>query len=327
MTDPSSSGNPHTLPSGIPAVSGAATYLKPYQRSREIGGSDGAPFADDLTVIGLLVGFRVYADFVVLGLQALWVFADGEGAEGKLHGTAGGDRDEVWLQRDEYLIGAEIATEKGFITSLAFLSNQHRRYGPYGRGSEPETFYTEPIQGFFGRGDALPNALGVYSRPFQDNPNLPSYFPPYVQRQQYGGGTGGEAFSDDLTEITRVKEVRIRSGAYIDSIQLVWELADGSTVEGEHHGGQGGTPSSFTLAAGEFINRIHVGAGAQVDSLTFYTNRGETHGPFGNAKGGQNQISGGPINGFHGRSGVIVYSIGAFSPIYPETSATADPAA
>jgi len=326
MTDPSPSGHPHASPSETTAAPGVATYLEPYRRSREFGGSDGAPFADDLTVIGGLVGFRVFADFVVLGLQAFWVLPGGDVVEGKLHGTAGGDRDEVWLQGGEYLIGAEVAIEKGYISSLAFLSNQHRRYGPYGRGSGRETVRTEPIQGFFGRGDALPTALGVYSQPVQDNPTLPPYFPPYEMGDQYGG-TGGEEFSDNLTEIARVKEVRIRSGAYINSIQLIWEVPDGSTVQGERHGGPGGNFHFFLLATDEFITRIDVGAGtgaSPVDCLTFYSSRGTKYGPYGNVRGPQNRISGGPINGFHGRAGDLLYRIGAFKPFYPEIPAPAD---
>ena len=136
---------------------------------------------------------------------------------------------------------------------------------------------------------------------------------PYKQSSVYGG-SGGEAFTDDLTQICRLAQVVVRHGSRIDAITSVWQLPDGTLVTGKRHGGTGGTESSFTLEKDESINRIELRSGSEVDALTFFTDTGNKYGPFGGSGGDANTIAGGPINGFFGQSGARLDAIGAFSP-------------
>jgi len=136
---------------------------------------------------------------------------------------------------------------------------------------------------------------------------------PYGRSTQYGG-TGGDAFADDLTEICRLSSVTVRHGSRVDAIQSTWVLPDGSTVTGTQHGGTGGSASSFDLEDGEYINRIELRSGSAVDSLTFYTSSGNKYGPYGGSGGSPYTIVAGPINGFFGRSGSRLDAFGAFSP-------------
>jgi hypothetical protein len=84
------------------------------------------------------------------------------------------------------------------------------------------------------------------------------------------GGGGGNYFSS--TPFTKkVKTVNIRSGKYIDSIQLVYS----SNLVIATYGGTGGEPGSFTVAAGdEVIVAVQVKYGKYVDGLQFITNKG-----------------------------------------------------
>jgi hypothetical protein len=136
---------------------------------------------------------------------------------------------------------------------------------------------------------------------------------PYKQSSVYGGD-GGAPFTDDLTQICRLVQVIIRHGSRIDAITSVWVLPNGTEVTGTRHGGTGGTESSFTLEKDEYINRIELRSGSEVDALTFFTDTGNKYGPYGGSGGSEHTISGGPINGFFGRSGARLDAIGAFSP-------------
>jgi hypothetical protein len=105
-----------------------------------------------------------------------------------------------------------------------------------------------------------------------------------IQSGPYGG-SGGASFSDELPDGARIIEVLIRHGEYVDGIQLVWQLADGSGVFGPYHGGQGGEVDSFILAPGEVIELIHGRSGDLVDSLAFQTSFGNSYGPYGGGGG------------------------------------------
>ena len=140
------------------------------------------------------------------------------------------------------------------------------------------------------------------------------------------GGSGGAFFSDELPDGARIIEVLIRHGEYVDGIQLCWEMADGSTVFGPYHGGQGGMEDSFILAPGEVIEVIHGASGDLVDSLTFQTSLGHSYGPYGggggnpfaeNFKAQPNPIDHAPgaqvsraLVGIFGRSGDLLDAIG-----------------
>ncbi|HEX8124593.1 MAG TPA: jacalin-like lectin [Allosphingosinicella sp.] len=133
----------------------------------------------------------------------------------------------------------------------------------------------------------------------------------YKPTQQFGG-SGGNAFSDDLTQSCRVGGVNIRSGTYVDSIEFVYIKPGGSTYSGGKHGGNGGSGASFKLVDGESIVRVDVRAGTYVDQLKFTTNLGNVYGPYAGNGGTASAITG-QIGGIFGRSGSLLDNIGFFN--------------
>ena len=86
------------------------------------------------------------------------------------------------------------------------------------------------------------------------------------------GGGGGNYFSTGA--VGKVKTVNLRSGKYIDSIQLVYTTNQVS----EKKGGEGGDPGSFTVDGTpgfhENIVGVDVRYGKYIDNLRFITNNG-----------------------------------------------------
>ncbi len=61
------------------------------------------------------------------------------------------------------------------------------------------------------------------------------------------GGLGGSSFSDGATGGWKVKEVRVYSGAFIDSIQVIYTDQTNQAIAGKKHGGSGGNLSVLKL--------------------------------------------------------------------------------
>ncbi|KAF8637533.1 hypothetical protein AX17_002759 [Amanita inopinata Kibby_2008] len=132
---------------------------------------------------------------------------------------------------------------------------------------------------------------------------------------QAAGGRGGHAFDDTQYAIqatgTRLSEIRIRSGIYIDAIQLVFSLSSGTSTA-PWHGGSGGYPSSFVLQPGEYIVKIDGRAAAYIDQLRFTTNTGRQSQVFGGNGGSpftwtnQSNLPSSGLAYFTGRSGIYV---------------------
>jgi hypothetical protein len=135
----------------------------------------------------------------------------------------------------------------------------------------------------------------------------------YVKTQRYGG-SGGGAFSDDLTEACQLVQVTVRHGTRVDSIESVWSTPSGATFTGARHGGGGGSPSTFTLEKEEYITRIDGRSGSSVDQLTFTTNKGNKFGPYGKDGGSPFSIADVRVFGFFGSSGSSLDAIGFFTP-------------
>jgi Jacalin-like lectin domain len=128
------------------------------------------------------------------------------------------------------------------------------------------------------------------------------------------GGPGGNAFSDpELERGARVVEVQVRSGEYVDSVQLVFTLSDGRTVLGPQHGGEGGELSVFHLDADEYLIGISGRSGSYIDSIRFQTNK-RTSPTFGGSGGNRDFRVKVPANtqvtGLTGRSGQYLDAIG-----------------
>jgi len=128
--------------------------------------------------------------------------------------------------------------------------------------------------------------------------NTPSY-----------GGNGGTAFSDthDLDGWGRITQISVRHGSGVDAIATTY--ANGQFLS---HGGTGGVLSLITLKDDEFIIRVGLRSGTNLDSITFYTSKGGTYGPYGGSGGTPHNIDVGSnvLHCFFGRTGSRVDAIG-----------------
>lgn len=130
------------------------------------------------------------------------------------------------------------------------------------------------------------------------------------------GGRGGSGFKDTPDAFARLSKIKIRSGWWIDSIQVVWKLPDGSQQESEQRGGAGGSLEEFVLDADEYLTSITGKCGKYVGSITFHTNK-RTSRTYGLGKGaGAGKTfkltapEGTAIKGFVGRSGMYLDALG-----------------
>ena len=141
-----------------------------------------------------------------------------------------------------------------------------------------------------------------------------------IQKSDLLGGTGGSVWDDGVLThtptIVGVRSIHIRHGNQVDSIQVTYLLADGTTYTAPRHGGSGGSSSSFTLADDERIVRMEGKTNnVLVDQVTFITMKADgtqkSYGPFG--KTGKTSFSvEGYIIGFYGRSGNLLDALGAY---------------
>ncbi|HLP61626.1 MAG TPA: jacalin-like lectin [Candidatus Deferrimicrobium sp.] len=136
-------------------------------------------------------------------------------------------------------------------------------------------------------------------------------FCPYFKSAQHGG-VGGNAFSDDLTQVKSITQIVVRSGSFVDAIAVTYLLTSGETIT-VSHGGSGGSPSIIQLREGEYIMRIDGRAGDFVDQIVFRTNMGAIFGPFGGNGGNPFSIRDIQVGGFFGRSGDFIDAIGVFT--------------
>ncbi len=132
------------------------------------------------------------------------------------------------------------------------------------------------------------------------------------------GGDGGSPFDDRLSatgDIIGIASITIRSGSFVDSIQVVYDLADGSTYSAPQHGGNGGSEVTITLGRDEQVYQVTGRSGSYVDQLTFHTRMpdGSTkeYGPYGGNGGSPFSIPGVDV-GFFGRSGAYLDQVGIY---------------
>lgn len=134
-----------------------------------------------------------------------------------------------------------------------------------------------------------------------------------VSKNGYSGGCGGKEFLDNPPSgMNGVDKVIIRSGRYVDSLQMVVKL-DKGTYELARHGGSGGARSEFNLSEGEYITQISGSYGGKVDSILFGTNKRtskEYGGEGGCAHYSYEAPEGYEIVGFYGRSGSLIDAVG-----------------
>ena len=127
------------------------------------------------------------------------------------------------------------------------------------------------------------------------------------------GGFGGENFEDHSLGGRRIKEVRIYSGVFIDSIQVVYTNQANDTLSGTKHGGPGGGLGVLKLASDEYIKLVGGKYGSYVDSIYMVTNKEQVKkwgGAGGNVDFSYEVPPGTHIHGFFGRAGKYLDSIG-----------------
>ena len=109
-----------------------------------------------------------------------------------------------------------------------------------------------------------------------------------------------------------VKRIVIRSGTFIDSIQITYQLPNGQLSHGGHHGlGEGKIDTiDINIDGGERIVGILGKSGGFLNQLGFVTNMGRIFGPYGSWDGGAFTVNSCEIRGIFGRSGLVIDSIG-----------------
>ncbi|MCP4687825.1 MAG: hypothetical protein GY859_07225 [Desulfobacterales bacterium] len=133
-----------------------------------------------------------------------------------------------------------------------------------------------------------------------------------LYRMGPSGGLGGVYFHDsNVPGDSRVSEVRVRHGSWIDAIQI-FHVQNNRTIAMNKHGGDGGRFSSFKLGDDDYIKAIGGGYGRFVQSIRIYTNNGSsrTYGSGGKANYYYEAPRGYEIVGFLGRSGAFLDAVG-----------------
>ena len=127
------------------------------------------------------------------------------------------------------------------------------------------------------------------------------------------GGAGGVHFERLIPQGSRITEIQIRAGVYIDALQIFYQKKDGRLQDSSRIGGHGGQLYRFKLDRGEYIIGISGRYGLFVDSIRIHTNR-RVSPRYGGIGGTHNYRfiarSNTEIIGFFGRSGLQVDAIG-----------------
>ncbi|MCP4270596.1 MAG: hypothetical protein GY781_01335 [Gammaproteobacteria bacterium] len=125
------------------------------------------------------------------------------------------------------------------------------------------------------------------------------------------GGSGGSPFVDMAAPGEKISQITIRSGKYIDSIQLHYRYK--TVTSGNSHGGNGGQSKTFILKKNEYITELGGKSGKFVDSIYIKTNKGRNYKWGGNGGAKSFKFVGtkkSPIKGIWGRAGKFLDAIG-----------------
>lgn len=273
------------------------------------GGRGGNQFADTrASSDARILEIQVCAGDRVDSVQVVYQLPDGRAVSGQRHGGSGGSTHVFRLDSDEYVTA--ISGRYGdTVDSMTIQTNKRSspRFGGSGGSKDYrlEIPYGNQAVGFLGRSGQYLDAVGLLYAPL-----------PAAQASQgvIFGGRGGSAFSDDnIPAGARISEIRVRAGDRIDSIQAIYTLANGQTMEGSRHGGGGGKLNTFRLDSDEYVIGIYGRYGDNVDSIAIRTNK-RTSPVFGGRGGNKdfqiNAPDGSMAIGFLGRSGQHLDAIG-----------------
>ena len=273
------------------------------------GGQGGRSFSGmEVPSDARILEVNVFAGDLVDAVQVTYILSDGRTLNSPRYGGSGGERHVFRLDSDEYITGLSGRYGQS-IDSLRIQTN--KRNSPVFGGRGGNRNYSLELEtgnyavGFIGRAGEYLDAIGLTYLPLELR-NL--------QQTTIVGAGGGTAFSDrEIPEGARISAVRVHSGSFIDSVQLIYTLSDGSTLEGQVHGGRGGRASVFRIDSDEYITGISGRSGSYIDSLTFHTNK-RTSPAFGGGGGSKDfrisVPSGNQATGFVGRSAEYLDALG-----------------
>jgi hypothetical protein len=280
---------------------GVATVA--YKRTAAYGGPGGNAFADDLTRAVRMAGFVIRHDQLVDGIMGLYKDANGYTFEGPWHGGQGGHVTYVTFDDDEYLTRVDIKYAT-LVDHMVFHTNKRRYpavgyYGGPGGDYEVQTI-AQRLVGFYGRGDKYLDQIGFFEPVGSQHAWI---------EQKGGGGSGGNPFSTNLTEVARLEKVRVTYGNYVDSLHFTYRTVSGDVFTASYGGSKADHQKEFTLAPDEVIASVDVRADKFVDRLTFRTNKGQVC-ECGGTGGKQMPSISGNIVGFFGRADLYIDQIG-----------------
>jgi hypothetical protein len=282
-------------------------------KTNSYGGGGGAPW-DDAQTLGAAppAAFRriaVRSGNMVDQIESTYTLRNG-GVSTLAHGGAGGGPNSFDFVPNEILIGVQgrsgtLVDQISFLTAVVYGGGDPpllRTYGPYGGGGGTPFAIWGEIAAFHGRNGTLLDSIGCYLSTATVGP--------------FGGG-GGAPFQDPgpVPELSRILGISVRHGTYVDAISTTYLLPDGSQ-QTFSHGGSGGTEDVISFSPGEHIIAVVGRSGDLLDNIAFLTEdpRGvrRTYGPYG-GPGGTQFIVNADVNGFFGRSGSLIDSLGFFT--------------
>ena len=125
------------------------------------------------------------------------------------------------------------------------------------------------------------------------------------------GGEGGIPWDDGvelyIPQVMNIKEIVIRFGESVDSIQVNYELLWGGVLEGDTHGGSGESLTIIDLEPGEKIVEVYTTFTTIINQISVTLEKPDgsrvEYGPYGSAAGGDSVYITGDIIGFYGIAG------------------------
>jgi hypothetical protein len=290
-------------------AAGTLGFGQTSSQTQIVGGTGGNPFQDAAIPSNARISeVRIASGSFVDSVQLAYTLPDGRTATGSLHGGTGGQVSTLRLDSDESIVAISGRYGQN-IDSLRIHTNK-RTSSLYGGSGGRQDFRIEvpsgnQVIGFIGRSGRYLDAIGlIYARVYLQ----------VTGKTKVAGGSGGSAFLDsEMPYGARITEIRMQVGQYIDGIQAVYTLSDGTTVEGPFHGGRGGSTQVFRLESNEYITGISGRHGTYIDSLQIHTNR-RTSSRYGGSGGRQDfridVPSGNWAVGLIGRAGRYLDAIG-----------------
>ena len=303
--------------------------IRPLIKSQGQGGPDGRHFDDLKSRIGRKASvvsvhsIKMTIDYRqgVQAIQATYLLSNGRFHTAPRHGKNSSTTYTVTvtLGADEYIEKVEGYTNGAFIlqlmiTTMRAENGTRQMYGPYGQPAIPNFTFEGYIVGFHGRSDTALNNIGVYT------------LTPLKKRIVYAGPLpdGGRLDEDpDLffPPAVKMSKLYINHGITLNSLQVEYQLLDGSRLLGKKYSGALDSYGNLTIIdIGDREQIIGVECKMEtyynyIDQITFISRKGNGHvviyGPFGRL--GKKSFSvHGSIVGFFGEASNIINGIGVY---------------